>query len=322
LRADGTVTAWGNNGSGQTTVPAGLSNVVAVAAGSVHSLALKDDGTVVAWGAYGKMPSYTNAVAISAGYSQSTILQADGTLVNWTTTGGATWLPAGLTNLVASSSGGASDTMNSLAMRADGTLLAWGGDLGNPFMIPADLQSATAISAGGRGTLALLNDRSPAFTVQPWDRRVASGTNVTLRALAVGQPPVRFQWYCNGQLLPGATSNYLTLSNTQPSQSGAYQLVAFNDLGTTASGVANLTIAVPAVRLAVLGVTANGFRFSFTSLPRVLYIVEFKPNLAASVWTELERRFGIGDLEIVTDTSANGAARFYRVRALYAPPSP
>jgi hypothetical protein len=34
---------------------------------------------------------------------------------------------------------------------------------------------------------------------------------------------------------------------------------------------------------------------------------------------ELERRFGIGGLEIVTDTSADGAARFYRVRALYAP---
>jgi hypothetical protein len=73
------------------------------------------------------------------------------------------------------------------------------------------------------------------------------------------------------------------------------------------------------VKLAPLGGSANGFRFSFISLPRVLYIVEFKPDLAAGVWTELERRFGIGGLEIVTDTSASDAARFYRVRALYAP---
>ena len=35
---------------GQSDVPAGLSNVVAVAAGGQHSLALKADGTVVAWG--------------------------------------------------------------------------------------------------------------------------------------------------------------------------------------------------------------------------------------------------------------------------------
>ena len=39
-----------NNDYGQSTVPAGLSGVMAVAAGDYHSLALKADGTVVAWG--------------------------------------------------------------------------------------------------------------------------------------------------------------------------------------------------------------------------------------------------------------------------------
>ena len=43
----------GFNAYGQTNVPAGLSNVVAVAAGGYHSLALKADGTVVGWGANG-----------------------------------------------------------------------------------------------------------------------------------------------------------------------------------------------------------------------------------------------------------------------------
>jgi len=33
LRSDGTVVAWGDNRSGQTNVPPGLSNVVAIAAG-------------------------------------------------------------------------------------------------------------------------------------------------------------------------------------------------------------------------------------------------------------------------------------------------
>src|SRR5687767_3244865 len=45
LKQDGTVVAWG-----QTSVPAGLSNVVAVAAAADNSLALKSDGTVVGWG--------------------------------------------------------------------------------------------------------------------------------------------------------------------------------------------------------------------------------------------------------------------------------
>ena len=42
--------AWGYNDYGQTNVPAGLSGVTAIAAGDYHSLALKSDGTVVAWG--------------------------------------------------------------------------------------------------------------------------------------------------------------------------------------------------------------------------------------------------------------------------------
>ncbi|MCC7482948.1 MAG: hypothetical protein IT541_15630 [Hyphomicrobiales bacterium] len=50
LKRDGTVVAWGDNESGQVGVPAGLRDVVAIAAGASHSLALKMDGTVVAWG--------------------------------------------------------------------------------------------------------------------------------------------------------------------------------------------------------------------------------------------------------------------------------
>ena len=50
LKSDGTVIAFGNNDYGQTAVPAGLSNVIAIAAAPNNSLALKRDGTVAAWG--------------------------------------------------------------------------------------------------------------------------------------------------------------------------------------------------------------------------------------------------------------------------------
>ena len=41
LTQGGTVVAWGGNGKGQTRVPAGLSGVVAIAAGGAHTVALK-----------------------------------------------------------------------------------------------------------------------------------------------------------------------------------------------------------------------------------------------------------------------------------------
>src|SRR5260370_6039138 len=50
LKSDGTLIAWGYNMYGQRTVPANLTDVIAIAAGGNHSLALKVDGTVVAWG--------------------------------------------------------------------------------------------------------------------------------------------------------------------------------------------------------------------------------------------------------------------------------
>jgi hypothetical protein len=54
LKGDGTVVALGCGSEsinyGQCNVPSGLNDVIAVAAGGYHSLALKSDGTVVGWG--------------------------------------------------------------------------------------------------------------------------------------------------------------------------------------------------------------------------------------------------------------------------------
>ena len=48
LRADGTVGAWGDNTYAQASVAVGLANITDVAGGGRHSLALKSDVTVVA----------------------------------------------------------------------------------------------------------------------------------------------------------------------------------------------------------------------------------------------------------------------------------
>ena len=47
--SDGTVVAWGKSDGGECTPPVGLSGVSKVAAGSNYSMALKTDGTLVTW---------------------------------------------------------------------------------------------------------------------------------------------------------------------------------------------------------------------------------------------------------------------------------
>jgi hypothetical protein len=84
FKSDGTIVAWGINGD----VPSPNADFVTVAAGAAHSLGLKSDGTVVAWGQnnYGQcnVPSpNADFVAVVGGWSHSVGLRDDGTVVAW-----------------------------------------------------------------------------------------------------------------------------------------------------------------------------------------------------------------------------------------------
>ncbi|HHY72406.1 MAG TPA: hypothetical protein GX497_04110 [Bacillus bacterium] len=121
LKEDGMVVAWGNNQNGQTTIPNGLDDVKAISAGNNHSLALKSDGTVVAWGD----KSYGNTI-----------------------------VPNDLGKVEAISAG----FNNSLALKEDGTVAAWGNNQYGQTTVPSSLNNVVAISAGGDHSLALKSD--------------------------------------------------------------------------------------------------------------------------------------------------------------------
>ena len=65
--------------------------MVAVAAGGNHSLALRSEGTLIAWGSYHNGNTYvrtvpeglSNVVAIALVGSHSLALRSDGTVVAW-----------------------------------------------------------------------------------------------------------------------------------------------------------------------------------------------------------------------------------------------
>ena len=162
------VVGWGDSSVGQATPPAGLSNVTAIAAGDVHSLALKSDGTVVGWGytfGYGaETPpaGLSDVTAISAAHGggiapglHSLALKSDGTVVGWGFDGfGQATPPAGLSGVTAIAAGG----FHSLALKSDGTVVGWGDDSYGQATPPAGLSNVVAISAGSTHSLALKSD--------------------------------------------------------------------------------------------------------------------------------------------------------------------
>lgn len=158
------VIAWGNNFHGQLNVPASATNVIAVAAGGYHSLALRADGTVVAWGAISPVPSDLAEVqAIASGVFHAVALRSNGTLVVWGDNAyGQTNVPPAATNVVAIAAG----YHHTLALRADGTVVAWGKNTSGQINVPVGLSNVVAVAAGEEHSMALLDDG----TIVNWGR--------------------------------------------------------------------------------------------------------------------------------------------------------
>lgn len=168
----GTVIAWGDNRIGQASVPPGLSNVVAISAGEWHSVALKADGTVVAWGADHGVPSdLTNVVVIAAAGFHNLALTADGTVRAWGQNDhGQCNVPPDLTNVVALTGG----WTHSLALKADGTVVGWGRNSEGQATPPGGLANVVAIDSGEYHNLALKADG----TVVAWGWNGVGQTDV------------------------------------------------------------------------------------------------------------------------------------------------
>jgi len=222
LKSDGSVWAWGSNSFGQLgddartewnegisspVQVAGLSDVTAIAAGFAHTVALKSDGSVWAWGRNGvgqlgdgsttgadegtsspvQVAGLSDVTAIAAGSSHTVALKSDGSVWAWgynyygqlgdgsTTNQSSPVQVAGLSDVTAIVASGE----HTVALKSDGSVWAWGynyyGQLGDgstttqysPVQV-AGLSDVAAIAAGGGHTVALKSDDS----VWAWGRNI------------------------------------------------------------------------------------------------------------------------------------------------------
>ncbi|WP_154017830.1 PKD-like domain-containing protein [Candidatus Protochlamydia phocaeensis] len=259
LRSDGTVWAWGANSSGQlgngTNVDSNLpvqvgggtplTDVIAIAGGNGHSLALKSDGTIWAWGAnssgqlgngtnspsnvpvqVGGGTPFLNAIAIACGSNHSLALRSDGTVWSWgannsgqlgngTNTNSTLPLQVGggtpLTDVIAIAGG----DIHSLALRTDGMVWAWGGNASGQLGDGTNAESDVPVLVGG-GT-PFINAIA-----------IAAGTN---HSLALRGDGIVWAWGDNSL---GALGNGTTTSSNLPVQT--VNLLGSEEIKAIASG--------------------------------------------------------------------------------------
>ena len=156
VKSDGTVWSWGANYSGEAgngtqqnyiaetqwrspTQATGLANVVAVAAGNTHTLALRSDGTVWAWGSNtnGELGDATNILRL-------TPVQVTGL--------------TGITRIAAE--GG-----RSFALRNDGTLWAWGNNSGGELGDGTTTSRSSPVQVVGLSNVATMETGSYSLAV-------------------------------------------------------------------------------------------------------------------------------------------------------------
>ena len=154
----------------------------------------------------------------------------------------------------------------------------------------------------------------PSITSQPTSQTSLTAATVSFSVIATGSTPLVYQWTLNGAVIPGATSNTLSLTSVQPGQAGMYAVTITNAAGSTTSVSAHLTVLVPP---SLATPTLNGTTVSVPVLTvsGPSYLLEYKNALQDPLWTAISSwQPGTGNLLLLQDTNTVVGSRFYRVR--------
>jgi len=194
----------------------------------------------------------------------------------------------------------------SLALKSDGTVAAWGENDAGQTSVPAGLVSAVAIAGSITYALALKSDG----TVVSWGNAPGIPLGVSgLKAIAAGEDHCLGIGSAGNVIAWGGDSSGQAdvpsgLNNVSSIGAGWNYSLALSTSGTTTPP---FTVNNPSW-------TSKGFGVSVQTQIGKSYTLEYKPSLADATWTALQPVSGNGDAVTLSDTSATGTQRFYRVR--------
>ena len=85
----------------------------------------------------------------------------------------------------------------------------------------------------------------PVITQHPTNLTLFVGGNAVFSVTAKSSETVMYQWYYNGNELPGATAQSLVIGNVTQEQAGTYRVSVLNSAGSVFSEEAVLTVEIP-----------------------------------------------------------------------------
>ncbi|MCX8157435.1 MAG: immunoglobulin domain-containing protein [Verrucomicrobiae bacterium] len=254
LLSSGQVVVWGSNYFGQGNIPSGVYNILGISAYSNYTLARRNDGAIFAWGdltgSITPPAGLSNVVAIAAGNQHALALfweplsftlqpQSATVLVGQTVQfqAGVTgsepityqWQRQG-TNLP-----GATNFLLTLANVQTNQAGAYRVVVANP------VSSITSTAA----TLTVL--APPVVVTPPQSQTVPQGALVQFTVTASGTSPLSYQWYKDGTALANGNLSVLLLPNVQWFDAGTYTVVITNIAGAVTSPPASLTVLLPPI---------------------------------------------------------------------------
>jgi hypothetical protein len=297
---------------------------VSIAAGSGHNLALKDDGTVVAWGFSGNgktnVPvSLTNVVSIAGGGFESLAVKSDESLAMW---GFDSAPPSDVTNVVSASGG----QLHYVALTDSDRVLAWGYDIEGSTDVPTGLTNIVAVTAGDYFSIALIasGDTPLALTLPATS---ITSTTAVLNAMVSANilktiPIFNFDTttsYTSGVVASNVAggSGFVHISRVvtglKPATTYWCQVVAVNDQGETIGDNLTFTTSAAPVRVDAL-MLGNAVALNFSGAAATAYSIYEATNVSGP-WLGIGAAVEVssGVYQFVDHIGTNSPLRFYRV---------
>ncbi len=264
LKSDGTLWGMGLNTNGQlgdgttTNRPSPVliaTGVASMAAGYGHSMFLKSDGTLWGMGSNSagqlgdgsttdrRVPIQVAAgvAHVTAGLYHTLFIRNDTTLwaMGYNTNGalgdGSTKTRTVPVLVAAGVTSAAAGYYHSVFRLFDGSLWGMGANSGQ-------LGDGSNISRLFPVPIGVYSPESLTINYQPVGTNKLVGQSAILTVTAAGNLPLSYQWFKDGNLISGAISENLTLSNLQVANSGDYTVVVSGPSGTVTSNPATLAV--------------------------------------------------------------------------------